>query len=96
MFFCEETGTVPTEKYAHQPELMAQAHLKECDSGGLFIGENLFHVLAVNSQEEALVRAARRAPLSCFSLSLIDNRALVSRALLALHPAARLSWPACS
>ena len=43
------------------PELMAQPHLKECASGGLFVGENLFHVLAVNSQEAALCRLIKLA-----------------------------------
>ena len=43
------------------PELMAQAHLRG-ESGGLFMGENLFHCLAVNSQVRApaVPRLARR------------------------------------
>lgn len=43
------------------PELMAQPHLKDCASGGLFVGENLFHVLAVNNQEPALIKLIKLA-----------------------------------
>ena len=41
------------------PELMAQPHI--VGTVNLFIGENLFHVLAANSQEKALVRLIQLA-----------------------------------
>lgn len=41
------------------PELMAQPHI--VGTVNLFVGENLFHVLAANAQEQALVRLIQLA-----------------------------------
>jgi hypothetical protein len=57
----KEAVDLVTDIFEIWPELMAQAHLKECDSGGLFVGENLFHVLAVNAQQEALCKLIQHA-----------------------------------
>ena len=47
------------EIFQQWPELMAQPHI--VGTVNLFIGENLFHVLAANSQEKALVRLIQLA-----------------------------------